>query len=322
MINPENRRLAIVLVIIGYSLFVLALLLAVSLPAHGELRWACHFETTPVDCGFQLQAGSANRATSIVGRTGKGTQLTTQPGDNNIAGSGDMERADIWLTQEKTECYEGRDQWWTHSLLLPGDFAMPTWQMYVVMDFHHTGSTGQANVQMNFQDGRLQLRVNAQGAAKQFDLGTVNKGQWYEFVYHVKWSSKNDGFLDAWMNGKRKVSYQGPTLYAQQGCYLKLANYHTPVCEPYPGCSGPSSSVVHDRVILATTAWEVSSTQLEGYPLEVPPPAPVKEPMAFNVNIIPIALLIIALILFSARAGGVTTVTTHRIDLLALALAC
>jgi hypothetical protein len=46
-----------------------------------------------------------------------------------------------------------------------------------------------------------------------------------------------------------KLEHRGPTLYAGQGCYLKLANYHTPVCDPYPGCTGPASSVIHDRVI-------------------------------------------------------------------------
>jgi len=72
-------------------------------------------------------------------------------------------------------------------------------------------------------------------------------------VYHVRWSSGSDGFFDAWVNGKRVLAHKGPTLYVGQGVYLKLANYHSPVCDPYPACVGThkASSVIHDRVIRA-----------------------------------------------------------------------
>jgi len=48
--------------------------------------------------------------------------------------------------------------------------------------------------------------------------------------------------------------YDGANLW--QGSYLKLANYHTPVCDPYLACIGthPPSSVIHDRVIRGTVA--------------------------------------------------------------------
>ena len=71
-------------------------------------------------------------------------------------------------------------------------------------------------------------------------IGPVVKNVWYDFVYHVKWSSGSDGYFYAWVNGVKKLSYTGPTLYTGQGCYLKLANYHTP--------TGFASSVIHGRV--------------------------------------------------------------------------
>jgi hypothetical protein len=84
----------------------------------------------------------------------------------------------------------------------------------------------------------------------------VVKNQWYDFVYHVRWSSGSDGFMRAWVNGVKKLDHRGPTLYAGQGCYLKLANYHTPF--------GQGSSIIHDRVIRGTTWQAVSQTALEG----------------------------------------------------------
>jgi len=51
------------------------------------------------------------------------------------------------------------------------------------------------------------------------------------------------------------MEYSGPTLYAGQGCYLKLANYHTPFGKP--------SSVIHDRVVRGTGPSAVSLTPLD-----------------------------------------------------------
>jgi len=54
----------------------------------------------------------------------------------------------------------------------------------------------------------------------------------------------------------KKLDFVGPTLYAGQGCYLKLANHHT--------ATGKASSVIHDRVIRGTAQTDVSLTPLEG----------------------------------------------------------
>ncbi len=57
-------------------------------------------------------------------------------------------------------------------------------------------------------------------------------------------------------NGVLKLDHRGPTLYAGQGVYLKLANYHS--------AFGSPSSVIHDRIIRGTTWRDVSLTPLQG----------------------------------------------------------
>ncbi len=116
------------------------------------------------------------------------------------------------------------------------------------------------------------LTITAYGGVNSGDgpygatIGQLNKNVWYDFVYHVRWSSKPDGFFDAWVNGNRVLSHRGPTLYAGQGVYLKLANYHNPICDPYPACIGKhkASSVIHDRIIRGTTPLAVAAGPLEG----------------------------------------------------------
>jgi chitodextrinase len=248
-------------------------------PAAG-IQWSCSFPNAPADCGFEEQGKVPGRASLVnFGRDG-GTalRLHTEPGDNNVASSQTMERNDVWLTQAASNGYEGQEAWWAHSILFPDDFSMPTWQMYVVADFHNSGSgPWQANINLDFEPqaditkpGNLTLRgyggVNSGDGAYTATIGQVSKNVWYDFVYHVRWSSGSDGYFDAWVNGVKVASHRGPTLYAGQGVYLKLANYHTPVCDPYPACVGtqPASSVIHDRVIRGATALSVSSGPLEG----------------------------------------------------------
>jgi hypothetical protein len=189
-----------------------------------------------------------------------------------------MERNDMWLSQAASDGYEGREAWWAHSIYFPSDFTTPTWQSYVVFDFHNSGSgPWQANFHVAFkrqaditQPGLLSLigygGVSSGDGRFEASLGQVQKNAWYDFVYHVRWSSGADGFFDAWVNGQRVLSHRGPTLYAGQGVYLKLANYHNPVCDPYPACIGThqASSVIHDRIIRGTTALSVSPGPLEG----------------------------------------------------------
>ena len=82
-----------------------------------------------------------------------------------------------------------------------------------------------------------------------------------------RWSSNPAaGFVKAWVRtaddpdqtAPLLLDYAGPTLYVDQSCYPKLANYHSPFGQP--------SSVMHDRVIRGTTPGAVSLTALEGVP--------------------------------------------------------
>jgi chitodextrinase len=242
----------------------------------GTVMFNCTFLNLPTNCGFKVQEKVAGRASIVgIGRDG-GTalRLHTEPGDNNVASSGAMERTDVYLAHAggaPIMFNEGEEHWWAHSMMLPDDFALPTWQMYVLFDFHNSGASGQANFHVQLggpgnENGDMIFRGYGGSSGGEFraTVGRPQKNVWYDFVYHVKWSSGSDGFFRAWVNGVKKLDHSGPTLYPGQGSYLKLANYHTPVCDPYPGCTGPASSVIHDRVIRGTSPLAVSLGPLEG----------------------------------------------------------
>lgn len=242
--------------------------------SRSEVTFFCSFTTSPADCGFSEQARVGGRASlSNHARNGSaGVRLHTEPGDKNVFGSANAERNDLAISQAATDCYEGREQWWAHSILFPDDYVDPpesvgpNWNWGVVFDFHNSASgPWQANfaitampVTATSPDRPTGLWFRGFGGVKSGDgefaapIGPIVRNVWYDFVYHVRWSSGADGFFDAWVNGEKKLSHRGPTLYAGQGCYLKLANYHTGFGRP--------SSVVHARVIRGTTARAVSLT--------------------------------------------------------------
>ncbi|HZM33729.1 MAG TPA: heparin lyase I family protein [Burkholderiales bacterium] len=230
-------------------------------PAAGQLQFSCSFENSPTDCGFVEQAKEPGRATLVnVARDGaRAVRLNTQPGDSNVSGSGTWERNDLRLPQADTDCYEGKEAWWANSILFPSDYVVPT-SGGVVLDFHHTGSSGQANFHVDAMSYGLRLRgyggATVDSGRYEVTLGPVVRNAWYDFVYHVRWSSGSDGFMHVWVNGVKKLAHFGPTLYSGMGCYLKLANYHDPF--------GQASSVIHDRVRRGTTWSDVSITPLEG----------------------------------------------------------
>jgi hypothetical protein len=240
--------------------------------------WSCTFPTSPVDCTFSLQAAAPDRASIITqARDGSNAvELTTQPGDSDLFGSGTAERADLELSPSASYCNQGQEEWWAHSLMFPSDYVVPptgsVWNWGVVFDFHHTGSTGQPNFQIASLPTGLQLWVsggptvvNGPGDPGFYSvsIGTVQKNVWYDFMYHVKWSSGSDGFFQAWLNGEQVMNFTGPTLYDGQSCYLKLANYHTPLGVPI--------SVIHERIVRGTSEADVEIGASSSPPPSPPP---------------------------------------------------
>jgi len=223
--------------------------------------WSCNFPYAPTDCGFVLQAAAPDRAMIVApGRAAPtAVELTTEPGDINLFGSGVDERADLALPPSAAYCHQGQEEWWANSLMFPDGYVIPLAQLLglnwgVVFDFHNTGGSGQANFQIVSLPTGLELWIagGPQVVNSPSDpgfyrvaIGAVQFDVWYDFVYHVLWSSGSDGYFQAWLDGKQVMSYSGATLYAGQSCYLKLANYHTALGLPV--------SVIHSRVMRGPT---------------------------------------------------------------------
>ena len=235
--------------------------------------YSCDFENTYCDFHEQSKvASTGGHRSSIVASAASGTRgvkLTTLVGDSAVNGSGTWERNDLMKPKDASYCQPGQEEWWAFSIMFPDDYVFPPGpDAGIIMDFHHSGSSGQANYEIQTIPG-IGLRARGYGGAAvntgKYDAliadpygatANITKNQWYHFVLHVRWSPNGDGLMEGWLNGKKYQSYQGATLYAGQTCYLKLANYHGPF--------GQASSIIHDRVVRGVSAADVTHLALEG----------------------------------------------------------
>jgi Polysaccharide lyase/Bacterial Ig domain len=249
-----------------------ALLVFLSSFAHSTITWRGDFETNSLSQWAHLQAKDPSRVTmrSDIVRQGRyAARFEVRPGDNNVAGSGTGERTQVYIGSSTTDAAEGREQYWAWSTYIPSDFKAPMGGWNALLGFHHTGTTGGGNLQVDVRDmSRIGLRV--MGAdfdnpiRKDYTLAPLEKGRWYDFVLHIKWSSDPTiGFVEVWVNGSRVVPKTiTPTLYYGQGVYLKLGYYRAAYSE--------TTVVYHDGMRRGSTYEEVAAE----FPSSTPTPAP------------------------------------------------
>ena len=260
---------------------------AAAQPVPAVPRYSCDFEGNHCDFLEQSKLGewappAAARRSSFVATSRSGTRglrLHTEPGDSGVRGSGHWERDDLMKPPDAHYCNEGQEEWWAISVLFPADYVFPPGpEAGIILDFHHTGDSGQANFEIQTIP-RLGLRARGFGGASvnggrfealipdPYGAGPdVARNAWYDFVFHVRWSAGGNGLLEGWLNGRKFQAYQGATLYSGMSCYLKLANYHAPFGQP--------SSIVFDRILRGRSAAEVAPGPLEGVAAAPPPAAP------------------------------------------------
>ncbi|MDD5248422.1 MAG: heparin lyase I family protein [Rhodocyclaceae bacterium] len=264
---------------IGFGLPVAAI--AQAYPAPGSTRsaggvsWSCDFENGYCNLLEQSKLGDAPpsaRRSSLVAtaRSGKlALRLHTEAGDNGVHGSGTWERDDLSDAATAAYCNQDQEEWWAHSVLFPSDFYFPRagQEAGVIFAFHQTSGSGLSNFELQTIPG-VGLRLRGHGGPTinggEFNIvmvdpygapaGSITKNVWYDFVYHIRWSSTSTGLVEAWLNDKKVGTYEGATLYGGLSCYLKVQNYHGPW--------GVASSVIHDRIVRGTSASAVSITPL------------------------------------------------------------
>ena len=240
------------------------------------------FEDSITENGaYNMQRAGSDRIRLIetpVRHGRKAIRFITSGNDVRINGSGNWERSELRMDTRLSDGLQGKEQWWAHSTYFPEDFQFPTrlqpWQSSLFVQWHDSRDSGrQPNLagEIVYEAGAkpglvMRFRLTYDGGDYRryaFFRGPPEKNVWYDFVYHLKWSSQADGLARVWARregdprGHLLMNYRGPTLYDGNGVYFKIGTYH-PLFPNAPG------SVIHDCVAKGSTADQVRWFPLEG----------------------------------------------------------
>jgi len=89
-------------------------------------------------------------------------------------------------------------------------------------------------ISLRCQNLNLYLQVNKPHVNKWFTgpMVPIQPDQWVNVFFHIHWSQKKDGFIEAWVNDQPLTPSNGtdhkfytPTLYNSTGNFLKIGNY-------------------------------------------------------------------------------------------------
>jgi len=168
----------------------------------------------------------------------------------------------VTLSQQCDGRYEtdGQEKYYGFSVLLPSDYPTNTgWSLVVQWKGIHTGSPP---ISLNLRNDRWMLNyrpnVNS-GELHKWDAPVV-KGQWANFVLHVKWSANPAvGFIEMWYNGVLVVPKFATSTMHTNGS-LPINNY---VAMGLYRDASISTNVIlyHDGMVVGRTYESVTGEQ-------------------------------------------------------------
>jgi len=89
--------------------------------------------------------------------------------------------------------------------------------------------------------------------------GSYEREKWTDWVFHIKWSHKDDGLIEAWKDGTRIVNKRGPNTYNDLLVpYLKVGIYKYPWKNNKPPSNVSNRAIYFDEIRIgnASTSYE------------------------------------------------------------------
>ncbi|ATB37332.1 hypothetical protein CYFUS_002753 [Cystobacter fuscus] len=190
--------------------------------------WRGDFDTGDRSQWTRTQMVSSDRLQVVSSPARQGSyalKATVKQGDNPISSSGNRNEL-VKMTNEK----EGDEYYYRWSTMFASDFpSAKTWQLFT--QWHQSGDSGSPPVEFYVNGETIYLRL--QGSTVVWSTPLV-RGQWQDFIFHAKWSSKSStGFVELYFNGKLVLPKRYiATLYSGQTNYLKVGLYRNSTIAP------------------------------------------------------------------------------------------
>ncbi|MBN9688305.1 heparin lyase I family protein [Corallococcus sp. NCSPR001] len=220
--------------------------------------WKGDFETGNTSQWTRQQAVANSRlqvVTDVVRDGRYALKATVKQGDNPINASGNRNEL-LYLTHET----QGKEYYYKWSTLFPSNYPVhDSWQ--VITQWHQESCCGSPPLEFFVRGDKINLRVGGNTTPVLWQT-SIDKGNWHDFVLHVKWSSdKKVGFVELWHNGEHVLpKTYGANQFGKELNYLKMGLYRDNAIKP-------EGTIFHDGFTMATTLEDVMP----------PAPAPVEE---------------------------------------------
>ena len=167
--------------------------------------------------GMQVLGGGLQRQGDYAAR------FEVRDGDVPTFGGG--ERAEVSMN-DAARVYEGDERWYEFSLKFDPSFSNPTSSFFIVMQWHSGNGSPPVALMVN-RAGELQLTNNATNDATR-TIGAVRRGEWVDYVLHVKFSkSASEGWAEVHQNGDLVVPRHNRATMSSDSCYLKQGIYRS-----------------------------------------------------------------------------------------------
>jgi len=252
-LQPITRRRTAILAI-GFATGLIASI--------GYLKWA----RTPLDHvdvydGFEtgklsriwdthrFERGAVTMQSEIV-RAGHGAaKVVVHSRDKfeaGINGNNNSERAEL-LEASKLVSRENRTYEYSFSMFIPPDFPIVPTRLVLAQwkqdcDGHAPCSDDSPVVAVRYTSGVLQIthQVGRHRVAL-FQTGENLRGKWTDFRFRIRFTPHEGGLLQAWLNGRQVVDYQGVNAYPETAAtgyaspslfYFKMGLYRDVMAEP------------------------------------------------------------------------------------------
>jgi hypothetical protein len=152
----------------------------------------------------------------------------------------EIRSGEAWVSEDQSSSFRtevntfhqapmNSENWYGFSLMLPKDFPIEDNRLVLAqwwaLTKEYLGEVHRSPpLQLRYADGRMSVRLRtsdlrvvkdpeAYREDKLFETRKFQHGIWNDFVFHVKWSFSQDGFIRVWWNGKQVVDYVGRTTY-------------------------------------------------------------------------------------------------------------
>jgi hypothetical protein len=153
---------------------------------------------------------SGRRALSITVRSGDRPEAAS---DQGVATERD-EIMEAWWPFSRT----GRSYVYSFSLFLPTNFPQTSERLVIAQwrELCESSPCVPDNpvLALRYETGRLQVTRNDEGGKKLLYQGNEDvRGKWLDFRFITKWENTNNGTVEATLDGRTILRYEGPTLY-------------------------------------------------------------------------------------------------------------